>query len=91
MILRLLFIPIGIGLAVPPMTGVLLSSVEKTQSGMASGILNTVRQAAGAIGVALFGSLMAGDLVSGMRTAFAISAALLGLACAASALGIRKT
>ena len=91
LILRLLFIPIGIGLAVPPMTSVLLSSVEKTQSGMASGILNTVRQAAGAIGVALFGSLMAGDLVSGMRAAFAISAVLLGLACVASGLGIHKT
>jgi DHA2 family methylenomycin A resistance protein-like MFS transporter len=89
LILRFLFIRIGVGLAVPPMTATLLSTVEKKRSGMASGILNTVRQAAGAIGVALFGALMGGDLPAGMRMAFAISAALLGLATVACAFGIR--
>jgi DHA2 family methylenomycin A resistance protein-like MFS transporter len=90
LILRLLFIPVGVGLAVPPMTATLLSTVEKRRSGMASGILNTVRQAAGAIGVAVFGALMGGDLVAGMRIAFAASAALLGLAALACVLGIRQ-
>jgi DHA2 family methylenomycin A resistance protein-like MFS transporter len=89
LILRLLFIPIGVGLAVPPMTATLLSTVDKRRSGMASGILNTVRQAAGAMGVALFGALMGGDLVAGMGIAFAVSAALLGLAALACVLGIR--
>jgi DHA2 family methylenomycin A resistance protein-like MFS transporter len=87
---RLLFIPIGIGLAVPPMTTTLLSSVEKRQSGLASGLLNMIRQAAGALGVALFGSLTGADLLSGMRLAFAISAGLLALAIAACVLGLDR-
>jgi DHA2 family methylenomycin A resistance protein-like MFS transporter len=90
LIARLVFVPIGIGLAVPPMTATLLSTVEKKRSGMASGILNTVRQAAGAIGVALFGALMSGDLVTGMRIAFGVSAGLLGVAAMACVFGIRK-
>jgi DHA2 family methylenomycin A resistance protein-like MFS transporter len=87
---RLALIPIGIGLAVPAMTMALLSSVPKSQSGLASGVLNTVRQAAGAIGVALFGSLMQTGLVTGMQTAFLISALLLALAAGSVLLGIRR-
>src|SRR5581483_6405913 len=39
----LLVLPLGIGLAVPAMTTALLSSVPQSRSGIASGILNTVR------------------------------------------------
>jgi DHA2 family methylenomycin A resistance protein-like MFS transporter len=90
LIWRLLFIPLGIGLAVPPMTSTLLGSVERAQSGIASGILNTVRQAAGAIGVAVFGALIANGIIPGMRIAFLISTALLCTAAGAVAMGIRK-
>jgi MFS transporter, DHA2 family, methylenomycin A resistance protein len=48
----------GIGLAVPPMTAAVLSTVDHTRSGIASGLLNAVRQTGGAVGVALFGALM---------------------------------
>lgn len=54
-----LLISLGMGLAVPAMTNGILSSVDKTLSGTASAALNTVRQAAGAIGVAVFGTIAA--------------------------------
>ncbi|MBZ9852317.1 MFS transporter [Mesorhizobium sp. CA13] len=79
---RLLFLPVGIGLAVPAMTTALLSSVPAEMSGTASGVLNTVRQSGGAIGVALFGSALAVGTVEGMQLAFLASA----LAVAGSAL-----
>lgn len=55
-----LIIPLGMGLAVPAMTTGILSSVDKSLSGTASAALNTVRQASGAIGVALFGAMAVG-------------------------------
>ncbi|HET6336459.1 MAG TPA: MFS transporter [Polyangiales bacterium] len=65
-------IPAGMGLGVPAMTTTVLSSVDKSWSGVASGVLNAARQAAGVIGVALFGAL-AGDgsehVVSGLHVA----------------------
>lgn len=61
-----LFIPfltisIGMGMAVPAMINGILSSVDKKLSGTASAILNTSRQTAGAIGVAVFGAMAAGS------------------------------
>jgi DHA2 family methylenomycin A resistance protein-like MFS transporter len=73
-------ISLGIGLGVPAMSTAILASVEKKQSGIASGALNTARQAGGAIGVALFGTL-AGDgsahVVAGMHQGTLIAIALL--------------
>ena len=43
----------GIGLTVPPMTSALLATVDRKQSGVASGVLNTMRQGGSVIGVAL--------------------------------------
>lgn len=53
-------IPMGMGLAVPAMTTGILATVAKTQSGTASAVLNTTRQAAGAMGVAIFGAMANG-------------------------------
>jgi DHA2 family methylenomycin A resistance protein-like MFS transporter len=53
-------IPLGMGLAVPAMTTGILATVDKTRSGIASAVLNTTRQAAGAIGVAAFGAMANG-------------------------------
>jgi MFS transporter, DHA2 family, methylenomycin A resistance protein len=86
----LIVIPAGIGLAVPLMTSALLSTVPRSRSGIASGVLNTVRQAGGAVGVALFGALMTGHGVSGIRTAFTIAAGLLACGAVFAALGIRQ-
>ncbi|EDM37656.1 major facilitator superfamily MFS_1 [Pedobacter sp. BAL39] len=54
-----LLISLGMGLAVPAMTTGILSSVDKMLSGTGSATLNTVRQVAGAVGVAIFGTLAA--------------------------------
>lgn len=53
-------IPMGMGLSVPAMTTGILASVPKTRSGTASAVLNTTRQAAGAMGVAIFGAMAHG-------------------------------
>ncbi|MBA5606133.1 MFS transporter [Duganella sp. FT3S] len=84
----LVLIPAGMGLAVPPMTTAILSSVEKEQAGTASAILNTARQVGGAAGVAMFGAIVAhGDaaaMTAGVRIVMAICAILL-MAAAATA------
>ena len=81
----IIFVPLvamggGLGLLVPPMTSALLGSVEKARSGVAAGVLNSTRQTGSVLGVALFGSLLAGQadaFLSGTRVALMISAALL--------------
>lgn len=78
-----LLIPAGMGLAVPAMTTAVLASVEHKRAGTASALLNTARQAGGAVGVAAFGALASGAgaaaVVSGMRVSAGIAAALLVL------------
>ncbi|KQV91007.1 MFS transporter [Massilia sp. Root351] len=84
----LALIPAGMGLAVPAMTTSILSSVGAGQAGTASAVLNTARQVGGALGVAVYGAMVAAATpamaMTGLRTAMAISAALL-LAAAAIA------
>ena len=81
MLVPFLLIPAGMGLAVPAMTTAVLASVEHKRAGTASALLNTARQAGGAVGVAAFGALASGAgaaaVVSGMRISAAIAAALL--------------
>ena len=72
-----LIIRLGIGLAVPAITTGALSAVASAQSGVASGALNAVRQTGGAVGVALYGALMATDMVRGIRIALALSSLFL--------------
>ncbi len=67
----------GGGVIIPIITAELLGSVESSRSGVAAGTLNTLRQTGSAVGVALFGSLIAGALVSGLHVALLISIALL--------------
>jgi MFS transporter, DHA2 family, methylenomycin A resistance protein len=78
---QLVTLGLGLGTVVPVMTAALLGSVDTSRSGLASGTLNTARQTGSAIGVALFGSLSAADLVTGLRVALAVSVGLaLGVA-----------
>lgn len=82
--LPFLLIPTGMGLAVPAMTAAVLASVERQRGGTASAVLNTARQAAGALGVAVYGALVVGSgaaIAHGMRTIALISCALLAAAC----------
>ena len=85
-------LPAGMGLGVPAMTNTVLSAVDKESSGVASAVLNAARQAAGAIGVALFGAL-AGDhkenIVNGLHWSALISIVLLLGAAAIAMAGIK--
>jgi MFS transporter, DHA2 family, methylenomycin A resistance protein len=78
-----LLIPSGMGLAVPAMTTAVLASTDANRTGIASAVLNTARQAGGAVGVAAFGALASGaaaaQIVTGMHAATAVSAFLLAL------------
>ncbi|MEQ5842321.1 MFS transporter [Paraburkholderia acidicola] len=84
LIVPFLLIPSGMGLAVPAMTTAVLASVEPQRAGTASAILNTARQAGGAVGVATFGALASGagvaHIVFGVQAATAVSAGLLLIA-----------
>ncbi|MFM0339151.1 MFS transporter [Paraburkholderia fungorum] len=81
LLLPFLLIPSGMGLAVPAMTTAVLACVEAKRAGTASAVLNTARQAGGAVGVAAFGALASGaaatQIVAGMQAATAISVGLL--------------
>lgn len=81
--LQLVAMGFGLGLVVPPLTSTLLGSVEKARSGVASGVLNSLRQTGSVLGVALFGSLVATSIgfIPGARAVLITSAALLLLGC----------
>ena len=79
MALQLLVLGAGLGFIVPPMTSALLGSVDRSRSGIAAGTLFAMRQSGSVIGVALFGSLLAGQFVTGLHTALAISLAVLAI------------
>lgn len=86
-----LLIPAGMGFAVPAMTTAVLASVEQERAGIASAVLNTARQAGGAMGVAAFGALADGgggawQTVVGLHVETAVSA---GLLVAAALLAMR--
>ncbi|MBW8758511.1 MAG: MFS transporter [Burkholderiales bacterium] len=88
MLVGFLLIPTGMGLAVPAMTTTVLSSVEKGRSSLAAALLNTARQAAGAIGVAAFGALAHGDagqVATGLRITCSVAMLLLAGAALAAA------
>ncbi|HEX6567196.1 MAG TPA: MFS transporter [Chthoniobacterales bacterium] len=82
--------PLGVGLAVPCMTTALLTAVPGSRSGVASGVLNSVRQAGGALGVAAYGALLNDKSVAGAQLSFSISAVLLILAAVVAAIGVKR-
>jgi MFS transporter, DHA2 family, methylenomycin A resistance protein len=75
----LLLIGAGIGLTVPAMTSGLLGTVDKSLSGIASGVLNAARQAGSVVGVALFGGFIGQrhHMVPGLRLALLVSSGIL--------------
>jgi MFS transporter, DHA2 family, methylenomycin A resistance protein len=89
MLAGLLIMPAGIGLAVPAMTTALLASVEKERSGVASGVLNSVRQSGGALGVAVLGGLLSAHAIRGLGASFIASAVLLLLVGIVAFAGLR--
>ena len=85
----LVLLPAGIGLSVPLMTSALLATVPRSHAGIASGVLNTIRQTGGAIGVALYGALLGGPDFPGLPIIFEISTVLLVGGALLAAYGIR--
>jgi DHA2 family methylenomycin A resistance protein-like MFS transporter len=75
LVVQLTALGFGLGVIVPAMTSALLGSVDTHRSGVAAGTLNSARQTGSVLGVAVFGSLAAGHLVSGLRVALAVSVA----------------
>jgi DHA2 family methylenomycin A resistance protein-like MFS transporter len=67
----------GLGLLVPPMTTRLMASADSGRAGVTSGALTAFRQAGSLLGVALFGSLAAGDFYGGFRAALWVSITIL--------------
>jgi MFS transporter, DHA2 family, methylenomycin A resistance protein len=82
----------GVGLLVPPLTSTMLGSVGKQYSGVASGVLNAMRQTGSVVGVALFGSLLGGPagFIPGLRVALLIAAGLALCALAAVTIGVPR-
>jgi DHA2 family methylenomycin A resistance protein-like MFS transporter len=75
LLLPLLCVGAGVPLILPPVTTVVLASVDRSQVGLASATLNTGRQVGAAAGVAVLGSLLsaAPSFVAGFRWAMIIS------------------
>jgi EmrB/QacA subfamily drug resistance transporter len=90
--LAVLMVPVGLAgpLIMPPITALLLNSVPDAQAGTASGVFNTSRQVGGALAVAVFGALLAGDdFMSGLRLSLLIAAGA-ALVAAATARSLRR-
>jgi MFS transporter, DHA2 family, methylenomycin A resistance protein len=86
-VLVALMVPVGFGAgtAMPSATSLLLNSVPEERSGTASGVLNTSRQVGGAMAIAAFGALIAGQGYNGgMKTSLMIAGALLVVTMTAS-------
>ena len=75
-VIQLAGIGFGGGLIVPVVTSEMLGSTERSRSGVAAGTLNTLRQTGSSIGVALFGSLIAGGFTGGLRSVLLICIAV---------------
>ena len=80
------FLGAGGSLAMPSVTSVVLEGVPPEQAGTASAVFNTCRQVGGAVAIAVFGALVAGNFLAGARARFLIAASLL---LAAALLGLR--
>ena len=74
-LLPLVGIGAGVPLILPPITSVLLASVDRSQVGLASATLNAGRQIGAAAGVAVLGSLLTAfhTFVAGFRVAMIVS------------------
>jgi DHA2 family methylenomycin A resistance protein-like MFS transporter len=76
---QMLAIGAGAGLIVPSMTSALLGTVDKSQSGIAAGILSASRQTGSVVGVALFGTFIAQQdhIFRGLQISLIISSVIL--------------
>jgi MFS transporter, DHA2 family, methylenomycin A resistance protein len=90
----LLTIGVGVALAVPSINTAVLAHVDSSSTGIASGVLNTARQVGGALGVGVFGALVAGaegKMVEGLHVAVLIAAAILAAGLMIAVATMRST
>ncbi|WP_338497251.1 MFS transporter [Streptomyces sp. SJL17-4] len=82
----LLLVPLalGAGFSLPPLIASMMEAVPADRAGTAAGLLNAARQTAGALAIAVFGSLAATSMESALRASLLISASLLTLTTLAS-------
>ncbi|MFG3344646.1 MFS transporter [Streptomyces sp. NPDC048018] len=82
----LLLVPLalGAGFSLPPLIASMLEAVPAERAGTAAGLLNAIRQTAGALAIAVFGSFAAAGVESSLRVSLLISAVLLALTTLAS-------
>jgi DHA2 family methylenomycin A resistance protein-like MFS transporter len=79
-------VPIGFtALAMPAMTGLAMANGAKRGLGLSAGVFNTSRQAGGALGVAVLGTVLTGGSSVSLRPVFLLVACAYGLAVALAA------
>ncbi|WP_405160664.1 MFS transporter [Nocardia sp. NBC_01499] len=85
-------VPIGVGAgtASPPMMSTLMNSVAPSDSGLAAGALNCLRQIGTVLGVAVFGVLIANNIVTGAARSLVASGAILVFTAALTTLFIPR-
>ncbi|MFB7940861.1 MFS transporter [Streptomyces sp. NPDC056049] len=82
----LLLVPmsLGVGFSLPPLIAALMEAAPAERAGTAAGVLNAARQTAGALAVAVFGSLAARGFDLALPVSLLIGAGLLTLTTLAS-------
>lgn len=90
--IMLILVGAGGSVAIPTLTGLVLSGAGEQHAGIASAVFNTFRQVGGAIAIAVFGVLVSGPtaFTTGLRASFVIATAL-GVLAVVACLGIRST
>ncbi|MGW8728823.1 MFS transporter [Streptomyces sp. NPDC055808] len=78
---------LGCGISVPALTAAMMEALPQERAGLAAGVLNAARQVAGALSIAVFGSLVAGPsgFVPGLRVSLLLAAALFAVAALGTA------
>jgi DHA2 family methylenomycin A resistance protein-like MFS transporter len=81
----------GMAFTMPAATAAIIEAAPADRTGIASGVLNAGRQAGGAIGVALLGTLVSGGaFIPGLRVAMLTAAVAFFLAAGVAALTVER-
>jgi MFS family permease len=76
----LVLVGAGMGLGITPLASLIMASLEAEHAGAVSGVLATMQNVGGAIGVAVIGVIFYGALSHGIGHAFELSVAALAVA-----------